>query len=180
MGKIKKEIQGGFSGKVGNVVGGSWRGVDYIRCLPRRDKKAPTPKQLAQRAKFRLTVDFTTCLNPLFAVSFNSYANGKTAMNCAISYTLKNAITGSFPDFKIAYASVLVSHGELPNATEPVVNTSSGGRLRFSWADNSEVGIAKATDKVILVAYCEAINKSIYITGDEHRCALTAELNVAA
>jgi hypothetical protein len=30
------------------------------------------------------------------------------------------------------------------------------------------------------VAYCEAINKSIYITGAGRRSALTAELNVAA
>lgn len=34
MGTIKQGILGGFSGKVGNVVGASWKGIDYIRSLP--------------------------------------------------------------------------------------------------------------------------------------------------
>jgi len=31
MGSFRKGIQGGFSGKVGNVVGAHWRGIDYMR-----------------------------------------------------------------------------------------------------------------------------------------------------
>ena len=34
MATIKKGILGGVSGKVGNVVGGNWKGVDYLRSLP--------------------------------------------------------------------------------------------------------------------------------------------------
>ena len=34
MGKIAQGILGGLSGKVGNIIGGSWKGIDYIRiCL---------------------------------------------------------------------------------------------------------------------------------------------------
>jgi hypothetical protein len=35
MGIIKQGILGGFSGKVGNVVGGTWKGIDYMRVLPK-------------------------------------------------------------------------------------------------------------------------------------------------
>jgi hypothetical protein len=31
MGKINQGILGGFSGKVGSVVGGSWKGISYMR-----------------------------------------------------------------------------------------------------------------------------------------------------
>ena len=31
MGKIAQGILGGLSGKVGNVIGGSWKGIDYKR-----------------------------------------------------------------------------------------------------------------------------------------------------
>ena len=31
MGTIKKGILGGFSGKVGTVVGASWKGISYMR-----------------------------------------------------------------------------------------------------------------------------------------------------
>ena len=31
MGTISKGILGGFSGKVGTVIGGNWKGIDYMR-----------------------------------------------------------------------------------------------------------------------------------------------------
>jgi hypothetical protein len=34
MGKISKGILGGFSGKIGNVVGATWKGIDYMRIMP--------------------------------------------------------------------------------------------------------------------------------------------------
>jgi len=41
MGKIEKGILGGFSGKVGTVVGGNWRGIDYMRSKGKRSNTAP-------------------------------------------------------------------------------------------------------------------------------------------
>jgi len=34
MGTIKKGILGGFSGKVGTVIGGVWKGIEYMRSIP--------------------------------------------------------------------------------------------------------------------------------------------------
>ena len=34
MGVISQGILGGVSGKVGNVVGASWKGIDYLRIKP--------------------------------------------------------------------------------------------------------------------------------------------------
>ena len=34
MGKINLGILGSFSGKVGNVVGGKWKGISYMRAKP--------------------------------------------------------------------------------------------------------------------------------------------------
>lgn len=48
MGRIKKGILGGFSGKVDSVVGASWRGIDYMRSLPRTSDKPATVAQLEQ------------------------------------------------------------------------------------------------------------------------------------
>ena len=33
MGTIKQGILGGFSGKVGSVIGGIWKGISYMRGL---------------------------------------------------------------------------------------------------------------------------------------------------
>ena len=52
MGIIKKGILGGFSGKVGNVVGASWKGIDYIRSLPSTVRNPRTPRQVKQELSF--------------------------------------------------------------------------------------------------------------------------------
>ena len=43
MGTINKGILGGFSGKVGNVVGGTWKGIDYMRSKSNHRKFTATP-----------------------------------------------------------------------------------------------------------------------------------------
>ena len=51
MGKISQGILGGVSGKVGNVVGGSWKGIDYLKIMPASVANPQTPAQMDQRSK---------------------------------------------------------------------------------------------------------------------------------
>jgi hypothetical protein len=64
MGTIKKGILGGFSGKVGTVVGASWKGIAYMRSLPQKVKNPRTTGQRSQRSKFSLALKL---LQPLTA-----------------------------------------------------------------------------------------------------------------
>ena len=41
MGTYNKGILGPFSGKVGTVVGASWRGKDVMRSLPKKTDRTP-------------------------------------------------------------------------------------------------------------------------------------------
>lgn len=52
MGIIRGGILGGFRNKAGAVIGSYWRTLD-IKGLPCISGKAPTQKQLDQRAKFK-------------------------------------------------------------------------------------------------------------------------------
>ncbi len=56
MGKIGQGILGGVSGTVGNAIGGSWKGIDYIRIKPDHHNDANTEKQIQHRAKFSAVV----------------------------------------------------------------------------------------------------------------------------
>ncbi len=58
MGTIKQGILGGFSGKVGTVVGGSWKGISYMRGRAQSVKNPRTEAQMEQRSKFALTLSF--------------------------------------------------------------------------------------------------------------------------
>lgn len=48
MGKINQGILGGFSGKVGNVIGGNWKGIDYMRVKPASVANPQTEGQVNQ------------------------------------------------------------------------------------------------------------------------------------
>ena len=48
---FSKGILGGFSGKVGNVIGSSWRGKDVLRSLPTKRNWVATQSQLDQQGQ---------------------------------------------------------------------------------------------------------------------------------
>jgi hypothetical protein len=180
MGKLSKGILGGFSGKVGNVVGGSWKGIDYMRSKANRSSFTASKAQLEQQQKFATAMRFLQSMSGLIAIGFRSFAVKKTGINSAISYTLKNAVQGTYPDYSIVYTDALISRGDLPNVPVPTVAIGAGGILTYSWTNNSGVGIARAADKAILAAYCPKLNQCIYTTGGATRSALTDQLNLAA
>ena len=178
MGKIEKGILGGFSGKVGTVVGGNWRGIDYMRSKGKRSKAEPTASQLEQQAKFALAVRFTQSMSALLAIGFSQYSVKQTGVNGAVSYILKNAIGGTYPNNSILYADVLISRGDLPNVLAPTATAAVAGKLMYNWTDNTGTGIAKPADKVMLAAYCPDLNQCVYTTGSSRRSDLTDELNL--
>lgn len=102
-----------------------------------------------------------------------------SAFNSAFSYNLKNAITGTSPDFEVAYAKALLSRGDLSNVVAPVA-TVTGNEIFFTWTDNSGIGKALSTDKSVLVVYCKALDSSIYMYPGPQRSAGSAQLDVSS
>ena len=152
MGKLKKGILGGFSGKVGNVVGASWKGIDYIRSLPTTVRNPRTKGQVSQRTKFSVTMDFLKPLTPVIRQGFSADASGKiTAMNAAMSYNLMNAITGEFPDLVIDYERAVIARGSL-YGSDSAAASAAAGEVAFDW-DLVAANDAGMNDSVVLVAY---------------------------
>lgn len=178
MGIINKGILGGFSGKVGSVIGGTWKGIDYMRSKASRGKFVPTETQHAQQLKFAIVMRFLQPMAGLLNITFRDFAIKMTGINNAVSYSLRNAITGTYPTFALDFSLALVSRGELPNILGPAVTVGAGGILTWSWTDNSGTGIAKTDDQAVLVAYCPTLRQAIYSTAGGMRSDLTADLNV--
>ncbi len=158
MAQIKKGILGGFSGKVGTVVGAHWRGKDIIRSLPTPSKKPPTELQLMQRLKFSTVVQFLQPLGPILNQFFGSKHEVKTRQNLATSYTLINAV--DVVNFKpsIRYDRVLITKGELLGFQNLTVSFSQHKEFDISYENNSNQGNALATDNVNFVSYCIDLN----------------------
>ncbi len=178
MGSIKKGILGGFSGKVGTVIGARWKGVQYMRGLSDKKSGAATPKQEVQRAKFAMAAKFLRPLQPLLLSTFyGEGGNVMTEFNSAVAYTLRNAITGVYPDLAIDYKLALIARGTLPNA--PAANAvSANGTITFNWIPNPNTGIAKDTDKVVAVAYDVATSTATYSIGAALRSAGAVSLDL--
>jgi hypothetical protein len=177
MGIHNQGILGGFSGKVGKVIGSNWKGKEVMRGLPRINKnRVPSEKQAIQQAKFALVSGFIMPFVGLLNETFKDYAKDMTAFNSASQYTLAKALTGTYPDFALDYSRCLLAKGPLHNAAAPTSNSTVAGEIAFSWVDNSGFNNALATDTSILMAYCEELNQAIYFRPGPARSAAAAIL----
>lgn len=161
MGKYKKGILGAFSGKIGTVVGSSWKGIEYMRSLPKPSTKAPTDQQMIQRAKFALVSAFFRSASALINMGYQSLALGKSGYNVATSDFIANAITGTYPDFEIDYSKVLFSKGTLTGVYGVTV-VSEPVAVKVSWDNNSNSGTAKASDQIVILVYNPAKGQFVY------------------
>ena len=165
MSTINQGILGGFSGKVGTVIGGSWKGISYMRSIPASVSNPRTPAQLEQRAKFTAIVQFLRPLTAFLRIGFKSQAIKKSAFNAAMAFNFKNIITGIYPAFDIDYSKVSVSQGNLPGALNPLTTSVATGTVRFAWEDNSWETDASDDDQAVLVVYNPARQAAVSVIG---------------
>lgn len=161
MGTLKKGINGGISGKVGNIVGAYWRDIYYVRSLPVKVNNPRTEAQVKQRNRFTATIDFLKTITPFIRVGFQEYSNGRmTAFNAATSYNIKNAAIEINGSIKLNYPKVLVTRGSLINTSDSKTEIIED-RLQFSW-DATLKGNARPDDLVMLLVYNSTKKEAIY------------------
>lgn len=153
MGTIKQGVFGGFSGGVGTVIGGTWKGISYMRIIPAKISNPRTERQKDQRLKFALTMKFLKPISQFLKIGFKNYAVSMTGINAAMAYNIHNAVEGLYPEYSINYANVLVSCGILAPAFNSEVQSVSAGTVQFSWDDNSAELSASRLDKTMLMVY---------------------------
>ncbi len=178
MAHFSNGVLGNFKGKIGNIIGTTWRGKSIIRSLPSRSNRPATELQLTQQEKFKMIMTFINTMSSLAETTFKAYGKGMTGTNAAVSYNLQNAVSGVESPFNISYPNVLVSRGSLPNATNVVAEAIAGNAIEFSWTNNGGIGKAKDSDKVILVVHCPALNHTAYVLGGNARSALSQNFSV--
>ena len=113
MATFKDGINGPFKGKVGSVIGSSWRKVNYMKGLPRKKKRTPSPEQALQRKKFALFNHFLDPLSSLLEIGFGTSAGRATGRNAAFSYNYDHAFHIVEGEVKLNYPALRFSHGSL-------------------------------------------------------------------
>jgi len=180
MARITKGILGGFSGKVGPVVGASWRGQDIIRSTPKPSSKAPSEKQLLQQLKFKLVMGFLQPVKNIQNRYFGSASGSKSKVNMAASYTIGEAVEVVADTPQLVYNKVLITKGDLAGFQNPSAAAQAGQVIRLSWEDNSSQGNAKATDRANAVCYCEELGTFEIFESLTDRSSMTADITLSA
>jgi hypothetical protein len=153
MGKIKQGILGPVAGKIGNVVGGSWKGVDYLRSIPASVTNPRTILQLSQRSRFLVMMRFLRPMLPFLKLGFKSMATRMSTFNAAMSYNVRHAVSGVFPDMDVQYEQVMVSRGNLPGVLITGLDSPAAGEILVSWDGDSDYSNADPTDRVMVLVY---------------------------
>ena len=158
---LKQSVIGVLSGKIGQVVGATWKGISVLKVAPASVANPQTDKQLAQRAKVKATMAFLQPLTQFVRIGWREFAVKMTAMNAAFSYTIQNAILGTYPNFTINYPNALVSKGNLAPALNQAAASTVAGTVLFTWTDNSDEVGASPFDQNLLVIYNPVKNQAV-------------------
>lgn len=158
---------GPYSGKVGGVVGSTWRGTPYIRSLPKRSKKPRHPNQVRTNDAFTLIQNTLGALEDLIKHSFTTYPGAKgTARNSAHSYNQLNAVIETENGPAIDYSRFLFSWGDLEGARETACWISEPGTLAVSWDSSTRTRKAGPADQVFCLIYFSDVDVYFGVEGN--------------
>lgn len=131
---IKNGILGGFSGKVGTVVGYELNGQDVIRGKAGERKAPPTKGELRNQRTFSVTQFWLQPITNFLRVGFKDYQKTFSGFSAAKSYLSRNALKfndeGAYVDPSLA----LVSYGNMDLAETTNAVSEAPNEVTFTWS----------------------------------------------
>lgn len=140
-------------GRTGNNVGRVRNGKNTFSMRPHPSSKPATEAQMAVRIPFGIYTAWLSWLTSIIDIGFQEHDADETAMNAAVGYNIKNAITGVYPLQAIDYPKVLLSRGRVSGPSSPVMATTVDAQLDISWANVVETSVGSQTDMASFVVY---------------------------
>ena len=142
MGTIKQGILGGFNGKVGTVIGSSWKGITYMRGQSQHVKNPRTAGQIYSRTAFKAVSAALSPIASTLRLTFAKSAGKMSGYNKAVSVNLKKAIVNQDGEPVVDYSKLILSKGTLtPFDYLNIDDMSENGHYYLSTVnnDNSQV-----------------------------------------
>lgn len=165
---MAKQYGGVFAnwyGRVGNVVGRIRQGRTIMSIYQPNVANPKTPAQLAQREKFSLLAEFLSAVSGFLSVGFHNLDGYETGnyYSAAIGYNMKrdSVFVGQYPNTTLDNTKIMISNGNVDLPYQPSA-TADGTTLALTWADNSGMGNALASDKVMICAYDKDKKQSVF------------------
>jgi len=169
MAKQMNGILGPISGKLGPVIGSTWKGTPYLRAVGAKTEKQPTPAQLVVRAKFKMASDVIKHLMPFVSLGYASYKRKLTQRNVAMKHILSRAIEGVYPDFRVDYSKVQLAEGTLPGILQGAIGADEPATLTIRWVYDVNDRSAKPNHYLMAAVYAPELGQSVVRTTLELR-----------
>lgn len=164
MAKNYQGILGNFSGKVGNIVGRVRSDRTVIAVYQPEVGNPQTTSQMTQRQKLAKVTEFLKGAANIVRFSMKSLTKYGTGWSAAIQYNMTYAVTGTYPNQQVDQSLARISAGNIDLPYSP--NASADGTtLSLTWADNSGMGNALATD--VICAACYNKTKGQWVSNTE-------------
>jgi hypothetical protein len=165
MAKLKQGILGGISGKIGNIIGSSWKGIAVIKTKPLSVANPRSAGQVAQRTAMTAAVVFVkNILAQVVKPLWDRNAQYMSGYNAWIKDNI-----GSFNSIGVFDpAAAVMSKGKMAATVIDDPEGSAGsGKASIQWSDDSGEGYKLITDVPFLVMY-NATTKGVvgYQTGE--------------
>ena len=153
MGKLVGGPFGQLSGKTGDLVGSSWKGISTIKRYQPNVSNPQTAGQVAQRGKMSNIVAFAqSILASIIKPLWDRFQSGMSGYNAFVSRNIdlfQDALPSVFAD--LVTSSGKMDATQIATAAADAAYTS----VQVTWLNDAGQGFKLATDKVYLVVINE-------------------------
>lgn len=153
MARYKNGINGPLSGSVGTVIAASWRGINYLKGKHDPSDKLPSAAQLRQRKVMALVSGFLRPLKLQIAVGYQDVTEGKTPMNEAISFVMREAVVSDGEDLRIDFTKLVFSRGALLISIVREMTLLAEAVLELKWEDVLPSAFCRVDDLATFIVY---------------------------
>ena len=148
---IKKGILGGFSNKVGNVVGSTWKGINTMRSLPAQYNDANSASQQANRSTFKYFSGFgsqllTGIIRPLWDWQAKRMSGYNLFIKRNIDHYNANEAEWSIED-------LIISQGRLCQAEVDRANVNEENNLFLGIISDLQCSIGEPSDEIFVAIF---------------------------
>lgn len=153
MSKIPQGILGGMSGKIGGVVGSSWKGINVLKTKPLSVANPNTAEQIAQRTKFSNSVGFAKqILSDYIKPLWDRFAGQMSGFNAFI----KANITEFEDEIPLSSGDFVLGQGRMAaTAIDSIEANALDQIVTISWTDDAGNGFKLSEDEVFAIAVNE-------------------------
>jgi hypothetical protein len=126
-----------------------------MRAKKRTAKKSA--KEKTNHSKFGMVQKWMQPITPFVRVGFKDYGTKTGGYKAAVSFALKDAVEGVYPNQYVNPEIVQVSGGDLYVSAAAEVALDESYNLQFTW-DTADGDNGMPQDQVMLLAYCPEQN----------------------